>query len=96
MGIDVRLCDVGAAIQEAMESYQCEYDGKYMMVCNLFLQIIYYVLKGSFKILSDFSRLIFYGRGKFLSPYRKIDFFFESIYEDSKQLVELLSRSFWS
>jgi len=28
MGIDVRLCDVGAAIQEAMESYQCEYDGK--------------------------------------------------------------------
>lgn len=28
MGIDVRLCDVGAAIQEAMESYSCTYDGK--------------------------------------------------------------------
>eukprot|EP00494_Astrolonche_serrata_P024439 UN24697 len=28
MGIDVRLGDVGAAIQEAMESYECEYDGK--------------------------------------------------------------------
>jgi methionyl aminopeptidase len=27
-GIDVRLCDVGAAIQEVMESYECEYDGK--------------------------------------------------------------------
>jgi len=26
MGIDVRLCDVGAAIQEAMESYECEYN----------------------------------------------------------------------
>ena len=27
-GIDVRLCDVGAAIQEVMESYECEIDGK--------------------------------------------------------------------
>jgi len=28
MGIDARLGDVGAAIQEAMESYSCNYDGK--------------------------------------------------------------------
>jgi methionyl aminopeptidase len=27
-GIDVRLCDVGAAIQEVMESYEVELDGK--------------------------------------------------------------------
>jgi hypothetical protein len=27
-GIDVRLCDVGAAIQETMESYEVEIDGK--------------------------------------------------------------------
>jgi methionyl aminopeptidase len=27
-GIDVRLCDVGAAIQETMESYEVELDGK--------------------------------------------------------------------
>jgi len=28
MGIDARFSDIGAAIQEAMESYECEYDGK--------------------------------------------------------------------
>ena len=27
-GIDVRLCDVGAAIQEVMESYEIELEGK--------------------------------------------------------------------
>ena len=27
-GIDVRLCDVGAAIRETMESYEEEIDGK--------------------------------------------------------------------
>ena len=27
-GIDVRLCDIGAAIQEVMESYEIELDGK--------------------------------------------------------------------
>lgn len=27
-GIDVRMSDIGAAIQEAMESYECEIDGK--------------------------------------------------------------------
>ena len=27
-GIDVRLCDIGAAIQECMESYEVELDGK--------------------------------------------------------------------
>jgi methionyl aminopeptidase len=27
-GIDVRLCDVGEAIQEVMESYELEIDGK--------------------------------------------------------------------
>lgn len=27
-GIDVRLCDVGEAIQEVMESYEVELDGK--------------------------------------------------------------------
>jgi methionyl aminopeptidase len=28
IGIDVRLCDVGEAIQEVMESYECTIDGK--------------------------------------------------------------------
>lgn len=27
-GIDVRLCDVGESIQEVMESYEVELDGK--------------------------------------------------------------------
>ncbi len=27
-GIDVRLCDVGEAIQEVMESYELELDGR--------------------------------------------------------------------
>ena len=27
-GIDVRLCDIGEAIQEVMESYEVEIDGK--------------------------------------------------------------------
>lgn len=27
-GIDVRLCDIGVAIQEVMESYEVELDGK--------------------------------------------------------------------
>ena len=27
-GIDVRVCDIGAAIQEVMESYEIELDGK--------------------------------------------------------------------
>lgn len=27
-GIDVRLCDIGAAIQEVMESYEVEIDGR--------------------------------------------------------------------
>lgn len=27
-GIDVRLCDIGSAIQEVMESYEVELDGK--------------------------------------------------------------------
>ena len=27
-GVDARLCDVGAAIQETMESYEVELDGK--------------------------------------------------------------------
>jgi len=26
-GIDVRLCDIGAAVQEVMESYEVELDG---------------------------------------------------------------------
>lgn len=26
-GVDVRLCDIGAAIQETMESYELELDG---------------------------------------------------------------------
>ena len=27
-GIDVRLCDIGAAVQEVMESHEVELDGK--------------------------------------------------------------------
>jgi methionine aminopeptidase len=32
-GIDVRLCDIGAAIQEVMESHEVELDGKTHQVC---------------------------------------------------------------
>ncbi len=35
-GIDVRLCDVGAAIQEVMESYEVELDGKTFEVGHSF------------------------------------------------------------
>ncbi|KAI7839261.1 hypothetical protein COHA_006959 [Chlorella ohadii] len=34
-GIDVRLCDVGAAIQEVMESYEVELDGKTYQVKSI-------------------------------------------------------------
>lgn len=34
-GIDVQLCDVGAAIQEVMESYEIELDGKTYPVWNI-------------------------------------------------------------
>ncbi len=33
-GIDVRLCDVGEAVQEVMESYEVELDGKSHQVRN--------------------------------------------------------------
>ena len=33
-GIDARLCDVGAAIQEVMESHEIELDGKTYQVCR--------------------------------------------------------------
>lgn len=32
-GIDVRLCDIGAAVQEVMESHEVELDGKTYQVC---------------------------------------------------------------
>jgi len=34
-GIDVRLCDIGAAIQEVMESYEVEIDGKRYQVQSI-------------------------------------------------------------
>lgn len=34
-GIDVRVCDIGAAIQEAMESYEIELDGKIIPVKSI-------------------------------------------------------------
>ena len=34
-GIDVRLCDVGAAIQEVMESYEVEINGKAFQVKSI-------------------------------------------------------------
>ena len=32
-GVDVRLGDIGAAVQEVMESYEVELDGKTHQVC---------------------------------------------------------------
>jgi methionine aminopeptidase len=32
-GIDVRLCDIGEAVQEVMESHEIELDGKTYQVC---------------------------------------------------------------
>ena len=34
-GIDVQLCDIGAAIQEVMESYEVELDGKVHQVKSI-------------------------------------------------------------
>ena len=34
-GIDVRLCDIGEAIQEVMESYEVELDGKTYQVKSI-------------------------------------------------------------
>eukprot|EP00804_Cyclotella_cryptica_P028813 CCRYP_020145-RC/>CCRYP_020145-RC protein AED:0.11 eAED:0.11 QI:405/0.66/0.75/1/0/0.25/4/0/447 len=39
-GIDVRLCDVGESVQEVMESYEVELDGKMYPVKNNHLQCI--------------------------------------------------------
>ncbi len=39
-GIDARLCDVGAAIQEVMESHEIELDGKvYQVIVVVFTHI---------------------------------------------------------
>jgi len=50
MGIDARLGEVGAEIQEVMESYQCHYDGKiYDVKCISNLNghsIIPYIIHG--------------------------------------------------
>ncbi|KAG5081871.1 hypothetical protein JHK84_051909 [Glycine max] len=35
-GIDVRLCDIGAAIQEVMESYEVEINGKVYQECDIY------------------------------------------------------------
>lgn len=42
-GIDVRLCDVGAAIQEVMESYEVEINGKVFQGIASFLSFRRYV-----------------------------------------------------
>ncbi|KAE9450503.1 hypothetical protein C3L33_17581, partial [Rhododendron williamsianum] len=39
-GIDVRLCDVGAAIQEVMESYEVEINGKVFQVGTLLIGLV--------------------------------------------------------
>lgn len=46
-GIDVRLCDIGAAIQEVMESYEVEIEGKTYqgMITNTLAEKIYYGLE---------------------------------------------------
>lgn len=41
-GIDVRLCDVGETIQEVMESYEVEIDGK-MYQGNIRPFILYFM-----------------------------------------------------
>jgi methionine aminopeptidase len=51
-GIDVRLCDVGEAIQEVMESYELEIDGKVYpglsdsIITLIFFEILNYYLFG--------------------------------------------------
>lgn len=35
VGIDVQLCDIGAQIQEVMESYEVELDGKTYQVKSI-------------------------------------------------------------
>ncbi|CAE6048759.1 unnamed protein product [Arabidopsis arenosa] len=48
-GVDVRLCDVGAAIQEVMESYEVEINGKVYLASDA----IRYTLKNLFLKLED-------------------------------------------
>lgn len=45
-GIDVRLCDVGEAVQEVMESYEVELDGKTypVKVCEYYVWVCLYVV----------------------------------------------------
>lgn len=42
-GIDVRLCDVGAAIQETMESYEVELDGNTYPGINLYIYVDWFL-----------------------------------------------------
>ena len=39
-GIDVRLCDIGAAIQEVMESYEVEINGKVFPGTNMMPNVV--------------------------------------------------------
>lgn len=51
-GIDVRLCDVGEAIQEVMESYEVELDGKTFRGKNFTFYILHVqVLWASFSLM---------------------------------------------
>ena len=56
-GIDVRLCDVGEAIQEVMESYEVEIDGKVYpgLYSNLFSIILSFVLNSTNIYSFEFS-----------------------------------------
>ncbi len=39
-GVDVRLCDVGTAVQEVMESYEVELDGKTYQVGGPYVVVV--------------------------------------------------------
>lgn len=46
-GIDVRLCDIGEAIQETMESYEVELDGKTYQGTFLVFRRLWFLCFGS-------------------------------------------------
>ncbi len=68
-GIDVRLCDVGEAIQEVMESYELEIDGKVYpglsdsTITNIFLNIKLLFIWFSVKSIRNLN-------GHSIGPYR--------------------------
>lgn len=77
-GIDVRLCDIGETIQEVMESYEVEIDGKtYQGKIKAFITLLFMHRFSHVSYLSDFEVSFFFTvkpirnlNGHSIGPYR--------------------------